>query len=45
MSEKAKVYFGSIQQGQMARFASFAAKVDIITEKLIEEIKIEKKIK
>ncbi|UJG40119.1 MAG: DUF362 domain-containing protein [Candidatus Heimdallarchaeum aukensis] len=45
MSEKAKVYFGSIQQGQMARFASFAAKVDIITEKLIEEIKIEKKDK
>jgi len=43
--EKAKVYFGSIQQGQFARFASFASKVDKITEKLIEEIHIEKKDK
>ena len=27
-NEKSKVYFGSIQHGMMAKFASFAAKVD-----------------
>ncbi|MHA1472759.1 MAG: DUF362 domain-containing protein, partial [Promethearchaeota archaeon] len=44
-SKKSNVYFGSIQHGKMAVFASFAAKVDKITEMLIEQTKIEKKDK
>ena len=44
-SEKSKVYFGSIQHGMMAKHASFAAKVDKITEMLIEQTTIEKKDK
>ncbi len=44
-TEKAKVYFGSIQHGKIASFASFAAKVDKITELLLEETPIEKKDK
>jgi uncharacterized Fe-S center protein len=44
-SEKAKVYFGSIQHGKPANFASFAAKVDKITEILLESTPIEKKDK
>ena len=44
-SEKSKVYFGSIQHGLMAKFASFAVKVDKITELLIEQTSIDKKDK
>lgn len=44
-SEKSKVYFGSIQHGKNSAFASFAAKVDKITELLLEETPIEKKDK
>ena len=44
-SENSKVYFGSVQHGKMALFASFAAKVDKITEILLEQTPIEKKDK
>lgn len=44
-AEKSKVYFGSVQHGQIALFASFAAKVDKITEILISQAKIEEKDK
>jgi len=44
-SEKSKVYFGSVQHGRNSAFASFAAKVDKITELLLEETPIEKKDK
>ncbi len=44
-SENSKVYFGSVQHGKMAIFASFAAKVDKITEILLEQTPIEKKDK
>ncbi|MHA1914785.1 MAG: DUF362 domain-containing protein [Promethearchaeota archaeon] len=44
-SSKSKVYFGSVQHGKLNMFASFAAKVDKITEMLIEQTKIEKKNK
>ena len=44
-SEKSKVYFGSIQHVKNSAFASFAAKVDTITELLLEETPIEKKDK
>ena len=44
-STKPKVYFGSVQHGKILRFASFAAKVDKITEKLIEQTKIRKRDK
>ena len=44
-SEKAKVYFGSVQHGKNSSFASFAAKVDKIAEILLEETPIEKKDK
>ncbi len=44
-SEKSKVYFGSIQHGIMFPFASLAAKVDKITEMLIEQTPIEQKDK
>ncbi|MFW9866290.1 MAG: DUF362 domain-containing protein [Candidatus Thorarchaeota archaeon] len=45
MNSKAKVYFGSIQHGRISSFASFAVKVDKITETLIKQTKIEKKDK
>ncbi|MFX1375305.1 MAG: DUF362 domain-containing protein [Promethearchaeota archaeon] len=44
-SEKSKVYFGSVQHGKMAAFASFAAKVEKITDLLIEQTPIEKRDK
>jgi len=44
-STKSKVYFGSIQQGKVLPFASFAAKVDKITDLLIEQTLIAKKDK
>ncbi|MCG3254625.1 MAG: DUF362 domain-containing protein [Candidatus Heimdallarchaeota archaeon] len=44
-SEKSKVYFGSVQHGRNSAFASFAAKVDKITDLLLEETPIEKKDK
>ncbi len=44
-SEKARVYFGSVQHGKASRFASFAAKFDKIVELLLEQITIEKKDK
>ncbi|MHA2130204.1 MAG: DUF362 domain-containing protein [Promethearchaeota archaeon] len=44
-SIKSKVYFGSVQHGNFARFASFPAKVDKITEMLIRETQINKKDK
>ncbi|KKK43141.1 MAG: hypothetical protein Lokiarch_29490 [Candidatus Lokiarchaeum sp. GC14_75] len=44
-STKSKVYFGSVQHGSPSRFASFAAKVDKITEMLIEQTKINKRNK
>ncbi|MFX1311634.1 MAG: DUF362 domain-containing protein [Promethearchaeota archaeon] len=44
-SEKSKVYFGSVQQGKMAITASFAAKVDKITEMLIEQTEIKNRDK
>ncbi|MFX1572492.1 MAG: DUF362 domain-containing protein [Promethearchaeota archaeon] len=44
-AEKSKVYFGSVQHGKIALFASFAAKVDKITEMLINQIEIEEKDK
>ena len=44
-SEKTKVYFGSVQHGKISSFASLAAKVDKITEILLEETPIEKKDK
>ncbi|NPD89037.1 MAG: DUF362 domain-containing protein [Asgard group archaeon] len=44
-SDKAKVYFGSVQHGKASRFASFAAKFDKIVELLLEEISIEEKDK
>lgn len=43
-SKKAEVYFGSIQHGKLAAFASFAAKVDKIAE-LLDFSAIEKKDK
>ena len=45
MNAKSKVYFGSIQHGKVSGFASFAAKVDKITEMLIEQTQIGKKDK
>lgn len=47
MSEKkkVKVYFGSVQHGQLAQFASFSAKVDTIVENLIEKSTIQPKDK
>ncbi len=44
-STKSEVYLGSVQHGKASRFASFAAKVDIITEKLIEQTTINKREK
>jgi len=44
-STKSKVYFGSVQQGRLLPFASFAAKVDKITDILIEQTKINKRDK
>jgi len=44
-SEKAKVYFGSVQHGKCAGFASFTAKSDKITELLLDETPIEHKDK
>jgi len=44
-STKSKVYFGSVQHGSFLPFASFAAKVDKITELLIEQTKIVKRNK
>ncbi len=44
-STKSKVYFGSVQQGRILPFASFAAKVDRITELLIEQTPINKREK
>jgi hypothetical protein len=44
-STKSKVYFGSIQHGKVLPFASFAAKVDRITELLIEQTPIKKRDK
>ncbi|MHA1708147.1 MAG: DUF362 domain-containing protein, partial [Candidatus Heimdallarchaeaceae archaeon] len=44
-SEKAKVYFGSIQHGRNSAFASFTVKVDRIVEMLLDETPIEKKDK
>jgi uncharacterized Fe-S center protein len=44
-SEKSKVYFGSVRHGRNSAFASFAAKVDKITDLLLEETPIEKKDK
>ncbi len=44
-SEKVRVYFGSVQHGRALPFASFAAKVDKITDILIEQTKIEPKDK
>ncbi len=43
--EKSKVYFGSVQHGKIALFASFAAKVEKITEILINQTEIEEKDK
>ena len=43
--EKSKVYFGSVQHGKITLFASLAAKVDRITEILINQTEIEKKDK
>lgn len=44
-STKSKVYFGSVQQGKLLPIASFAAKVDKITEILIEQTLIAEKDK
>jgi uncharacterized Fe-S center protein len=44
-SEKAKVYFGSVQHGKVARFASFGAKFDKIVELLLDQTPIEEKEK
>jgi len=44
-STKSEVYFGSVQQGRLLPFASFAAKVDKITDILIEQTKINKRDK
>ncbi|MHA1223848.1 MAG: DUF362 domain-containing protein, partial [Candidatus Heimdallarchaeaceae archaeon] len=44
-SEKAKVYFGSIQHGRNSAFASFTVKVDKIVKMLLDETPIEKKDK
>jgi uncharacterized Fe-S center protein len=44
-SDKSKVYFGSIQHGKIADVACFAAKVDKITEMLIEQTSIAPKDK
>lgn len=44
-STKSKVYFGSVQHGNFIAFASFAAKVDKITEMLIEQTPIKSKDK
>ena len=43
--EKPKVYFGSVQHGKAARFASLAAKYDKIVDLLLEQTPIEKKDK
>ncbi|MFX1278892.1 MAG: DUF362 domain-containing protein [Promethearchaeota archaeon] len=39
-SKKSEVYFGSVQHGKIAEIACFAAKVDRITEMLIEKTPI-----
>ena len=44
-SEKSKIYFGAVQHGKIALFASFAAKVDKITEILINQTEIEETAK
>ncbi len=44
-STKSKVYFGSVKQGKLLPIASFAAKVDKITDMLIEQTPIAKKDK
>ncbi|MFX1324455.1 MAG: DUF362 domain-containing protein [Promethearchaeota archaeon] len=44
-STKSKVYFGSVQQGSLFPFASFASKVDKITNLMIEQTKINKRDK
>ena len=44
-STKSKVYFGSVQQGKLLPIASFAAKVEKITDILIEQTPIAKKDK
>jgi uncharacterized Fe-S center protein len=45
ISNKSKVYFGSIQHGKVWPFASFPVKVDKITDILIEQTPIEQKDK
>ncbi|MHA2400367.1 MAG: DUF362 domain-containing protein [Promethearchaeota archaeon] len=44
-STKPTVYFGSVKHGKLNSFASFAAKVDKITQMMIEQTKILKKDK
>jgi len=44
-SEKSKVYFGSVQHGKIAQISCFAAKVDRITDMLIEHTPIAAKDK
>jgi uncharacterized Fe-S center protein len=44
-STESKVYFGSVKQGKLSPLASFVAKVDKITELLIEQTPINKREK